>query len=575
MQAYQGLGAMKEKTEALSNRAVNRVADLSQTWEVLMKTSISLRDIALSANEEERQKLIEARGSLINSLLAKLNKIRQDPTAGQEAVFLRLDDHIKEIGASLVVFDKLWVNSFEGPISLEVQRPMVFTILEGIVPIRNKIGNSVQELMDLEVKHQTELSNIADQTYKDTLSRVLTVSILSVVFALLASLGTVVLMRGITEKLSRAARSLKKSYELMDSTAHSVELSSTQLASSTTEEASSIAQTAAAMEEITATIAKTVQNVSTTLDVAEEGQQEANRGRDVVGKMLLAMNEIQSSNAKLEKMIKLIEEIKDKTRVINDIVFETRLLSFNASIEAARAGSQGRGFAVVAEEVGNLAIVSGKAADEIRVLLESSTSEVNEIVRGTQERINQGRSRAEECQNAFSSMGESLSRVCQYVRGISSAAQEQESGVKQINRTIGQLDTVTQSNASEAEGLNFQASDLSREALRMGKSVTQLNQTVFGIHLDEHDSEQDKSSSDQSERSNNEAASAAHERERGKVSKRVQTRGRVANRPQVYRKSQTTQDPSSRHDNVHDQHEDQLAESDGVSDRNDPRWKVA
>ena len=61
-----------------------------------------------------------------------------------------------------------------------------------------------------------------------------------------------------------------------------------------------------------------------------------------------------------------MEQIKDKVNIINDIVFQTKLLSFNASVEAARAGENGKGFAVVAEEVGNLASVSGKAANEIK-----------------------------------------------------------------------------------------------------------------------------------------------------------------------------------------------------------------
>ena len=67
----------------------------------------------------------------------------------------------------------------------------------------------------------------------------------------------------------------------------------------------------------------------------------------------------------VKNMMTLIETINQKTSVINDIVFQTKLLSFNASVEAARAGEHGKGFAVVAEEVGNLAQMSGNAAQEI------------------------------------------------------------------------------------------------------------------------------------------------------------------------------------------------------------------
>ncbi|EQC49763.1 methyl-accepting chemotaxis protein [Bacteriovorax sp. DB6_IX] len=76
-------------------------------------------------------------------------------------------------------------------------------------------------------------------------------------------------------------------------------------------------------------------------------------------------------NKKINEIVSVINEISEKTKVINDIVFQTKLLSFNASVEAARAGEHGKGFAVVAEEVGNLAQMSGKAAEEMVKFLES------------------------------------------------------------------------------------------------------------------------------------------------------------------------------------------------------------
>lgn len=76
------------------------------------------------------------------------------------------------------------------------------------------------------------------------------------------------------------------------------------------------------------------------------------------------------SNKKITEITKVISEVAAKTQVINEIVFKTKLLSFNASVEAARAGDQGRGFSVVAEEVGNLAKMSGDAAKEISNITE-------------------------------------------------------------------------------------------------------------------------------------------------------------------------------------------------------------
>ena len=377
-------------------------------------------------------------------------------------------------------FDKEWKGRSAGSFSEEIRIQLSNLIWNVAVPLRGKVEQLMIEFSELELANQQKLAESAKQTYLETRNEIAAVSLLGSIVGVLSLLAAFAALRAVSARLANVAHALGGSSVSVEETSVTLSQSSTELASATTEEASSVAETAAAIEEMTATIARTLQNVTTALEVSDDGQQEAERGREVVGKMITAMNEIQNSNAKLDKMVKLIEEIQAKTRVINDIVFETRLLSFNASIEAARAGAQGRGFAVVAEEVGNLAVVSGKAADEIRVLLQSTTSEVNEIVRSTQDRINQGRSRAEECEQAFQSMGDTLSRVGQYVKGISAATHEQDSGVKQINRAMAQLDSVTQGNAASAEYLSAQASQLSDDSGQMTESVAELVKTVLG-----------------------------------------------------------------------------------------------
>jgi methyl-accepting chemotaxis protein len=480
--AYIALDKMQEKADELAERSLARAGMASDFRGALLKSSVTLRDITLANSDAERSKFVERRTKLVAEMTELLKELKKSPTAGQEEIFETLDKTMVEFGAAVETFDSLWkgkIGANEEP-SSELRRVLSEGIWNLAVPIRDRVEDAIMKLRATERTSQQAIAKEADVLHGRMSSRLIVVGALSVIFSLISAITIVGYMSHISKRLATITRALSRSFGAVENTSHAIAKSSTHLASSTTEEASSIAETAAAMEQMTATISKTVQNVATTLEVAEEGQHEAQRGREVVGKMLGAMNEIQAANAKLETMVKLIEEIKDKTRVINDIVFETRLLSFNASIEAARAGARGRGFAVVAEEVGNLAVVSGKAADEIRVLLESSTSQVNDIVRGTQERVDLGRARAEECEKAFGGMGESLSRVCQFVRGISSAAQEQDSGVKQINRAMAQLDAVTQTNASEAEGLNGQAGILSDESIVMAETVKQLFVTVLG-----------------------------------------------------------------------------------------------
>ena len=101
------------------------------------------------------------------------------------------------------------------------------------------------------------------------------------------------------------------------------------------------------------------------------------------------MGQVETGNLKIAEIIKMIEEISQKTRVINDIVFQTKLLTFNASVEAAREGEHGKGFALIAEEIGNLAQMSGNAATEISALLETSVQKVDQIISESKSSVGQ------------------------------------------------------------------------------------------------------------------------------------------------------------------------------------------
>jgi methyl-accepting chemotaxis protein len=162
------------------------------------------------------------------------------------------------------------------------------------------------------------------------------------------------------------------------------------------------------------------------------------------------MEEINHANEKLEEINRVIEEINEKTKVINDIVAETRMLSFNASIEAARAGEHGRGFAVVAEQIGNLAKMSGKAAQEIRMLIAKSTSQVNQSINFTQDKVKAGQKISEDCAMAFNKIAENIRHLSPLVNAIATAASQQETGISQTNRAMQQMDVVTNKNLKRA-----------------------------------------------------------------------------------------------------------------------------
>jgi methyl-accepting chemotaxis protein len=203
------------------------------------------------------------------------------------------------------------------------------------------------------------------------------------------------------------------------------------------------------------------------------------------------MQQVNRSNESMAGIVKVIEEIGSKTKVINDIVFQTKLLSFNASVEAARAGEHGKGFAVVAEEVGNLAQMSGNAAKEIGSMLEDSIQKVNQIVQETKasvekliaegkETVESGSLVARQCGEVLEEIVHNVASVSSMAGEIASASQEQSRGISEITKAMGQLDQMTQQNAATSEECASAAEELSAQAESLKSSVGQLVQTING-----------------------------------------------------------------------------------------------
>lgn len=248
----------------------------------------------------------------------------------------------------------------------------------------------------------------------------------------------------LNDRIFSVASDLNQTVSSIESASKGTATVSQQVASSTTESASAITET---------------------LSIADMGQKEAERGRATVTQMTQSMREVSEANQQLESLIKVIDDIKSKTKVINDIVFETRLLSFNASIEAARAGIHGKGFAVVAEEVGKLAAVSGKAAEEIHELLENSARQVRSAVATTSERVGQARVYSDQCEKVFHSMGSSLS---------------------EINKAMNEMERETHQYSASAEELASQASILARESMNLSSLSSALQALMGGGSQDSH-----------------------------------------------------------------------------------------
>ena len=220
------------------------------------------------------------------------------------------------------------------------------------------------------------------------------------------------------------------------------------LSSHTEQQASSLEETAASMEELTATVRQNADNAVQANGLAQAASEVAARGGAIVGQVVDTMGSIDASARKIVDII----------GVIDGIAFQTNILALNAAVEAARAGEQGRGFAVVASEVRNLAQRSASAAREIKGLIGDSMTQVNA-----------GTALVQQAGTTMHDVVSSVARVTDMMSEITSATQEQRTGIHQVNEAITQMDQVTQQNAALVEQAAAAAASMQEQAARLAE----------------------------------------------------------------------------------------------------------
>lgn len=247
----------------------------------------------------------------------------------------------------------------------------------------------------------------------------------------------------LVEKNNEVLRNINSSAEQVAVGAKQVSDSSVALSQGAAEQASSIEELTASLEEISSQTELNAQNADQANQLAEAAKSFAVQGNIQMQEMLKAMEEINESSANISKIIK----------VIDDIAFQTNILSLNAAVEAARAGQHGKGFAVVAEEVRNLAARSADAAKETTAMIEGS---IKKAEAGT--RI------AKETAEALNKIVDGIEKAADLVEDIAGASKEQAAGIAQINQGIMQVSEVVQANSATSEESAAASEELSSQA---------------------------------------------------------------------------------------------------------------
>ncbi|MBE3023915.1 methyl-accepting chemotaxis protein [Janthinobacterium sp. BJB1] len=223
------------------------------------------------------------------------------------------------------------------------------------------------------------------------------------------------------------------------------------LSSRTEQQASSLEETASSMEELTSTVKQNGENARQANQMAQSASSVASKGGQVVAEVISTMDSINASSKKIVDIIS----------VIDGIAFQTNILALNAAVEAARAGEQGRGFAVVATEVRNLAHRSAAAAKEIKILIDDSVQQVG-----------LGSTLVHQAGSTMEEIVSSVRRVTDIMAEITSASNEQEAGIEQINQAITEMDAVTQQNAALVEEAAAASEALQGQAGSLAEAVS-------------------------------------------------------------------------------------------------------
>ena len=353
------------------------------------------------------------------------NYIEKTGNKELDALFSKWNEKIKEtdsaiksdinvIGEIVLTTDKVNQGIFRCRIKSNTKNPMIFTL-------KKTLNQMLDSLEDKMIKLESTLQSYATDDFrpKIDIDPILKARMLSV----MTSINT------LGKSLSSNAKDNLNTGESLQQSSHKMNISMNNLATKANEQAASLEETAAAVEEITSITRNNTINAS---KMSELGQ---NVKKSVFDGQVLA----KQTGSSMEEIHKKVAAITEAINIIDQIAFQTNILSLNAAVEAATAGEAGRGFAVVAAEVRNLANRSADAAKEIKSLVEDANLKAK-----------QGKDISDSMISGYEKLNEIISETIHIIEDVSSASKEQMLGIEQINDAISLLDRVTQENANEA-----------------------------------------------------------------------------------------------------------------------------
>ncbi len=343
--------------------------------------------------------------------------------------------------------------------AFETKNSKVLDILaqSNLYPVIDPITDEINKLEDLKWKTSKTLVEQAERNYHWAFLGMVAAAILSLLLGV--GISVMVALR-VSRKFHSIVGSLDASANQVSSVSTKVSAASSQLASGAADSASNLTQTSSALQEmsnVTRKNAESATNASHLMDISQTTMIKSSRSME---NTLGAMKSINQSADKVSRIVKTIEEI----------AFQTNILSLNASVEAARAGEHGKGFAIVAEEVRNLAQRTTQAAKETSLLIEENAQQAQSGMEVTQE-----------TGEALREMIAETHRVAEILNQIETASHHQSEGIHEITSAVSQMQNVTLNNNINAKETAAASEDMALHAASLRLVVKQLVTIVEGV----------------------------------------------------------------------------------------------
>ncbi len=362
----------------------------------------------------------------VSELHKKLNSVSKD-------IDKRMKDDMKVLGEIVITMDRVEQGIYGCRVKSKTVNPMIETLRKTI----NKMLHEVDEDMN-------ELVSVLESYSNDDFRKKIHIEphVKGEMLKVLTSVNF------LGEALGKNAQRDIENGSILEQNSVSMSNSVSTLARRATEQAASLEETAASLEEITSITRGTAESTMRMSQLGHTVKIAVSEGQKLASKTTHAMDEINHE----------VTLINDTITIIDQIAFQTNILSLNAAVEAATAGEAGKGFAVVAAEVRSLASRAAEAAKEIKNLVSIATQKANE-----------GKQISDEMIKGYIQLNEHINQTIEIIENVSTSSKEQMLGIEQINSAVSLLDKVTQENASQASNVAI----LSSQTQEMAKNLVE------------------------------------------------------------------------------------------------------